>query len=228
MTPVLQVHARHLVRVPPLTLLHISRQNLPLARVYAACGLALEHIGLHLSMRAGSGEAILRPFLEFSMTADNVRRFVELSENLTSAAQCARELTAIVLAEAANGSGLRLNPPRSHSQPLMDESTLSVIWSGKTLYLGNTHGYRLLARLAQRVNQYVTHLELLRDIWDDEFADTSLLRSGVQRLRVKLRDGGMGDLACAINGHHGHYMLDLRKARHHTDVTRMSHRTSQL
>ena len=53
-------------------------------------------------------------------------------------------------------------------RPLLDESTLSVIWKGKSLHLGNTLAFRLLERLARCPNQYVTHLDLLRDVWEDE------------------------------------------------------------
>ena len=118
-------------------------------------------------------------------------------------------------------------PSENDARPLMDESTLSMMWHGKTLHLGNTQGFWLLTRLVRCANRYVTHVDLLREIWDDEFADTGALRAGIRRLRLKLRRGGMADLAGAIIGHHGRYMLDLAIASHHTEVTAMSHRTSQ-
>jgi hypothetical protein len=37
----------------------------------------------------------------------------------------------------------------------------------------------------------------------------------------------MADLAGAITGHHGRYMLDLTTAGRHRNVTAVSHRTSQ-
>ena len=169
------------------------------------------------------------------MTPENVRKLHvlnrHLTESLMSAALCAKEISEIVHAQgddgharppSANGNGRHTAP-----RPLLDEATLSVIWRDKTLHLGHTQGFRLLERLARRANQYVTHLDLLREIWEDDFADTDLLRAGMQRLRVKLRAGGMADLADAITGHHGHYMLDLTIASHHRKVTAMSHRTSQ-
>ena len=116
---------------------------------------------------------------------------------------------------------------KAESRPLLDEATLSVIWRGKTLHLGHSKGFWLLASLARRVNQYVTHLDLLREIWDDEFADAQLLRAGMKRLRNRLRQGGMADLAEALIGHHGCYMLDLARVKCHRQVTAVSHRTSQ-
>ena len=94
-------------------------------------------------------------------------------------------------------------------RPLLDESTLSVSWKGKALHLGNTLAFRLLERLARCPNQYVTHLDLLRDVWEDEFTATATIRSLVRQLRRKLRGAGWTDLAAAIRGHNGRYVLSL-------------------
>lgn len=146
----------------------------------------------------------------------------QLTENLMSAAHCAKEISDIAQSDddnfgvlLTNGDGNRKNGSRMDHRPLLDEATLSVTWRGRTLHLGHTQGFWLLSRLARRINQYVTHVDLLKDVWDDEFVDTTLLRAGVQRLRRKLRHGGMGDLAKAITGHHGRYMLDLTGASRH-------------
>ncbi|MBM4018456.1 MAG: winged helix-turn-helix transcriptional regulator [Planctomycetes bacterium] len=159
------------------------------------------------------------------MIPENVRKLKllsrQLTESLMNAALCAKEIGEIARAEiddpdggpGANGNGRQRNRANTQQRPLLDEATLSVIWRGRTLHLGHTQGFWLLARLARRPNQYITHVDLLGEIWDDEFTDTSVLRAGVQRLRVKLRRGGMGDLADAIAGHRGRYMLNL-SARH--------------
>jgi DNA-binding response OmpR family regulator len=158
------------------------------------------------------------------MTPEEVRQLSilsrQLTENLMSASLCAKEINEIARSQndghpAANGNGHRRNGSPSEQRPLLDEETLSVTWKGRTIHLGNTQGFWLLARLARRANQYVTHLALLLEFWDDEFADPCLLRAGVQRLRYKLRRGGMADLASAITGHHGRYMLDLTSASRH-------------
>ncbi|OQB82623.1 MAG: hypothetical protein BWX88_03836 [Planctomycetes bacterium ADurb.Bin126] len=160
------------------------------------------------------------------MTPEKVRALNllsrQLTESLMNAALCAKEIGEIARAEidhdiggrsGGNGNGHRRNGAKPPQRPLLDEATLSVIWRGKTLHLGYTQGFRLLSRLARCPNRYITHVDLLEEIWDDEFTDTSVLRAGVQRLRVKLRRGGMGDLADAIAGHCGRYMLNL-SARH--------------
>lgn len=156
------------------------------------------------------------------MTPEKARRLnmlsKQLSENLMSAAFCAKEIDEIAHAEldgdhdanpGANGAGQKRGEPCHMRRPLLDESTLSVIWKDKTLHLGHTRSFWLLARLARRPGQYVTHLDLLRDVWDDADRTTATIKSLVRRLRAKLHQGGMGDLAAAILGHNGHYMLNL-------------------
>ncbi len=165
--------------------------------------------------------------MEAAVTPEKVRKLNllarQLTESLMSAALCAKEIGEIARAEIDdntgggpddNGNGQRRDAARTRQRPLLDEATLSVVWRDRALHLGHTHGFWLLARLARCPNRYVTHVDLLQEIWDDEFADTSLLRAGVQRLRVKLRRGGMGDLADAIAGHRGRYMLNLSAPRH--------------
>ena len=158
------------------------------------------------------------------MTPDKVRRLdalaSQLAETLMTAAICAQEIRAVVQTEldddehsesCRHAAGMAPSLASHHQRPLLDESTLSVIWKGKILHLGQTLSFRLLARLARRPNQYVTHIELLRDVWDDEelLTATSTIRSLVRELRRKLQHGGMTDLAGAIRGREGRYILDL-------------------
>lgn len=152
----------------------------------------------------------------------------QLSESLMSAALCAKEIITIVQTmrdEAPPGSAGpngRQQERTRPGRPILDEATLSVVWNGRVLHLGHTQGFWLLARLSRSANQYVTHLDLIQEIWDDDFTDTTVLRAGVRRLRIKLRRGGMGDLADAIVGHHGRYMLSLNGSQRHTEVTAAS------
>ncbi len=171
------------------------------------------------------------------MTAEQIRRLAVLSRQLTEslmhAALCANEITELAQASAtiprphATGRNGHQRNGKAPPHPFVDEATLSVTWRGKTLHLGHIKGFWLLARLARRANQYVTHADLLPEIWDDELADTELVRAGMKRLRGKLRRGGMADLAEALTGHHGRYMLDLARTESPTEVPRMSHRPSR-
>ncbi len=186
------------------------------------------------------GQVICGRCTETAMTTEHARRLDmlsrQLTESLMSAAICAKEIGEIAHAQAedddkgkpgANDNGRGRSGSPNEQRPLLDEATLTVTWRGRTLHLGYTQGFRLLTRLARRATQYVTHLDLLREIWDDDFADTTLLRAGMQRLKVKLRRGGMADLADAIVGHRGRYMLDLAAVPRHRKIMPMSHRTSQ-
>jgi hypothetical protein len=110
----------------------------------------------------------------------------QLTESLMSASLCAKEINELAHAQpddnfdrnpSASRNGHGRNGSKAMHRPLLDEAILSVIWKGRTLHLGHTQGFWLLTRLARRANQYITHLDLLREIWDDEFADTCILRA---------------------------------------------------
>ena len=154
------------------------------------------------------------------MTPVNARKLHVLSRQLTEslmrAALCAKEIGEIVHAQTSDGyadlSSANGNGRHTAPRPLLDEATLSVIWRDHALRLGYNKEFRLLAHLARRANQYVTHVDLLEEIWDDDFADAALLRAGIQRLKTKLRRGGMADLADAVIGCKGRYILDLAAA----------------
>ena len=139
----------------------------------------------------------------------------QLAETLMNAAFCVEEIRAVVRVEIdVKATGHIGGQPTERtsanaSRPILCESTLRVSWKGRSLHLGNTVSFRLLGRLARRPNQYVTHLDLLHDVWDDEDLETGTIRSMVRHLRRKLRDGGMGGLAHAIRGHNGRYILEL-------------------
>src|SRR5580693_1257471 len=153
---------------------------------------------------------------ETAMSPDNVRRVdalaSKLAETLMTAAICVQEIRTVLRSELDDDEHHRSDVCSSGStcvlaidqhRPLLDESTLSVLWRGKVLHLGQTLSFRLLARLARRPNQYVTHVDLLRDVWDDDelLTATSTIRSLVRELRRKLHHGDMTDLARAIRGH---------------------------
>lgn len=157
-----------------------------------------------------------------TMTPDNARRLIaltsQLAETFMNAAICVQEIRAVVSAEldddavpSSGNTGPELAPivSRQKQRPLLDDSTLSVIWKGKRLHLGNTNHFQLLKRLARRPNQYVTHLDLLRDVWEDEDMATSTIRSVARHLRRRLRGGGLRELADAIRGHGGRYILEI-------------------
>lgn len=133
-----------------------------------------------------------------------------LVEALMTAVICTQELRAALHTDVAqngtsngstNANSLR-GQQRLTVRPLLDESTLCVIWNGKSLHLGHTRAFRLMERLARRPNQYVTHVELLRDVWDDEALTIATIRS-VDRTSCadgKTAPDGVRDVARQCSG----------------------------
>ena len=137
-----------------------------------------------------------------------------------TAALCADELRAVVRNEGGSHSGWSPDALVSSSfadhtrvpsrqRPILDESTMCAIWNGRSVHLGHTVAFRFLRRLARCPNQYVEHLTLLHDVWENEDLSLATVRSTARHLRRKLIDGGMDDLAAAIRGHNGRYILYL-------------------
>jgi DNA-binding response OmpR family regulator len=160
--------------------------------------------------------------MEIVMTTQKVQQLAQLTnrlaEILMTVVICAEELRTEVHVElhgsdsivgGQSSSAAASSGPRVNQRPFLDQSTLCVRWKGKSLHLGHTRGFWLLDRLSRRPNQYVTHLDLLHDVWDDEDLAVATIRSVVRHLRRRLRDGDMGELAAAIRGHNGRYILAL-------------------
>ncbi len=98
-------------------------------------------------------------------------------------------------------------PPADHPHPVIDRSRFTVSFPARSCRLGNTLPFRFLARLAETPERYVTHQDLIDDVWDGVCSDDAL-RSVVNHLRRRLRAAGLGALADAINGlTPGHYAL---------------------
>jgi DNA-binding response OmpR family regulator len=99
-------------------------------------------------------------------------------------------------------------PPLS-DRLFIDHDRLQVAFGGRICVLGNTLPFKLLERLARRPNTYVTHDELLSDVWEG-IRSESAIRSVVKRLRQTLRRQGLSELAAAIDGTSaGRYCLRL-------------------
>lgn len=89
--------------------------------------------------------------------------------------------------------------PPTHGLLYVDRDRLQIVFRARSCVLGNTLPFKLLERLARRPNTYVTHEELLSDVWEGVRSE-SAIRSVVKRLRQALRRQGMHELASAIDG----------------------------
>ena len=97
---------------------------------------------------------------------------------------------------------LRLEQPehrKSSDRPVVDSSTFTVSWRGRTCRLGNTLLFWLLHRLSLSTNCYIAHVELLDDVWHGS-RESSTIRGVVKRLRDQLISAGMQSLADSIDG----------------------------
>jgi DNA-binding response OmpR family regulator len=102
-----------------------------------------------------------------------------------------------------------VNTPQGRKYLFIDSNRLQVGFRGRTCVLGNTLSFKLLERLARHPNIYVTHDELLSDVWHGVRSE-SAIRSVVKRLRQTLRQQGLPELADAIDGtSSGRYCLRL-------------------
>lgn len=80
----------------------------------------------------------------------------------------------------------------------VDPERLQIVFQGKRCELDDTP-FKLLQRLAKRPNAYVTHEDLLEDVWDGRRSDAAI-RSAIKRLKQTLRSHGLDELANAIDG----------------------------
>jgi DNA-binding response OmpR family regulator len=87
----------------------------------------------------------------------------------------------------------------SGGHPIIDRTTFTVHWGGKSCFLGNTLPFKFLERLARRPNQLVPYDQLLDDVWQC-CRSREAMRSVVKVLRQKLGQAGMENLAVAIDG----------------------------
>lgn len=94
-----------------------------------------------------------------------------------------------------------------HGYARADRSTLSVIWRKKSCFLGNTLLLALFERLARSPDRYISADDLMEDVWGGR-RDPSTIRGVIKRLRDRLRQAEMHQVAEAIEGRvNGYYRL---------------------
>jgi DNA-binding response OmpR family regulator len=94
----------------------------------------------------------------------------------------------------------------------IDQAMLSVVFQGRSCFLGNTLPFKFVGCLASRPNIYVPYQHLLSDIWNGGLRSDAAIRSVVKTLKNKLRQANMGKLADSIDGSvPRHYALKLKE-----------------
>jgi len=138
-----------------------------------------------------------------------LRDMAQKLSSLVGDVNLARRVLAGRRGDDSAGSAGQDRPPG-----LADEGRFTVRWKGRECGLGNTVSFRLFRRLAAARNRYVTHDDLLGDVWDGEERTPSAIRSAVAELRRRLIEGDLKELADAIDGTiPGHYGLLLDRFR---------------
>jgi DNA-binding response OmpR family regulator len=145
----------------------------------------------------------------------------QVAEGQTMAAIATAELRAMLMKELAIAES---RTPRKSFQtgsvdfstpglrPLIDHSTFSVEWNGQRCHLGNRLLLKLLDRLCRRPGQFVSHEELLHEVWEARRCPETI-RSAIRELRRRLREDKMTELAAAIQSQGKSYGLVLLSSR---------------
>jgi|GEM_PF-6423501 len=142
---------------------------------------------------------------DIAVFEDLLRRMVRGLGSVLRDAECALEIL-----EARRELGGRAATDDALLRGLLDEGRFVVCWNGAECHLGPTILYRLLRRLAISANQYLTHEEILDDVWGGDPRSPSAVRTAVYGLRRKLVENRMPEIAAAIDGKgSGHYALRL-------------------
>ena len=91
--------------------------------------------------------------------------------------------------------------------PSANPANFTAHWQSKSCFLGNTLLFRFFERLAKTPNIYVSHQELLDDVWGDD-RTASTIRGVAKRLKDKLNACGLHELSdCIVGSEIGHYGL---------------------
>lgn len=97
----------------------------------------------------------------------------------------------------------------SKKNKLVDASSQSVLWKGRTCFLGNNLLFRFFERISRSPNQFISYEVLLEDVWGGR-RENSSIRGVAKRLRDRLALEGMAELSSAIDGSNsGFYRLIL-------------------
>jgi DNA-binding response OmpR family regulator len=141
-----------------------------------------------------------------------------LARILRLAAKCAAELQEVLIdwgefndvgGALANLLGTQLDDPAElYDKPIMNDGPRTITWQGRTCRLGPLVLFRLMARLAQHPGEVVPFDRLKTEAWRCRVSPDAI-RAGVCRLRRRLTNAGMGDLAEAIRSERKSYYLDL-------------------
>ena len=105
------------------------------------------------------------------------------------------------------------DPPLLWSRPIVDSAAMTLTWRGRSCRLQNKILFNLIDRLVRRPGHLVHYDRLLRDAWEGQTRTDEAIRNAVYRLKLRLREAHMSDLAAAIqsSGRRCGLMLESRE-----------------
>lgn len=160
-----------------------------------------------------------RSLLKFGMNHQQAERLSRSAKALRASLIAVLQHVDDISRVAEEIAGSSIGPPND-VEPIcnVDRQTFTVFWQQHACFLGYTLPFRLLERLAQRSNQYISADRLMQDLWGGCKAP-STIRSAVSDLRMKLQRAGMSGLADMIDGSNpGHYGLVRRDSHSRPDA----------
>lgn len=92
--------------------------------------------------------------------------------------------------------------------PTVDPERFAVVFRGVAVELGNGLLFRLASALLRRPGLFAAETTLHEVVWLGSAVTPSAVHAAVSRLRATLRDGGLPDLADALEGDGGCYRFD--------------------
>lgn len=94
--------------------------------------------------------------------------------------------------------------------PLACMDTYSIYSGDKTCALGNTKEFRFAWILCHKAPHYVSYNDIAELVWDSDFYDPHLIKNMKLRVKKKLQQAGMDELAERIESTPQHYRLTLK------------------
>jgi two-component system KDP operon response regulator KdpE len=110
------------------------------------------------------------------------------------------ELLARLRAALRHGIQIRGSAPIVRTSDLEVDLGRRLVRRAGSIVKLSPKEYQLLAELALRLGQVVSHRELLASVWGSERADIQYLRVYIGQLRQKLADGGEPGLIQSVSG----------------------------
>lgn len=101
-------------------------------------------------------------------------------------------------AKTANLLGAPSDAAALFDHPLVNTVAMTVTWRGSRCSLGYTRLLDLIDRLVKSPRRWISYDRLVAEVWKDNVLDDGVVKVAMSRLRAKLTECGMGELAARL------------------------------